>query len=110
MTSTPVQKFKGKETCSRWQGHQLFTQDPQKRLPYVRYWWPERNSEFSKKAEDKAKKKKKATSKSESYFGLLFVAVTMFVIVVITMADQNQQNQEGLPPASRIELLRRWVG
>ena len=110
MTSTQVQEFKSKEACPRCEEHKLFTNDTQKGLPYVRYRCLSCNHEFSKKAEDKAKKKKKATSKSESYFGLLLVAVTMFVIVVITMADQNQQNQEGLAPASRIELLRRWVG
>ena len=110
MTSTQVAEFKSKEACPRCQEHKLFTNDVQKGSPIVHYHCLNCNYEFHKKAEDKAKKKKKTASRSEQYLGMLLVVETKFVIVMITLDNQAQQDQRELEQSSRIELLRRWIG
>ena len=109
MTSTQVAEFESKEACPRCQEHKLFTNDVQKDAPFVRYHCLCCNYEFSQKSEEKAKKKKKAESRSEQYLGMLFVVVTMFVIVLITLDEQRQVEQGESAPSSRIELLRRQI-
>lgn len=108
MTSTQVAEFKSKEACPRCQEHKLFTNDVQKDAPFVRYHCLSCNYEFSQKVKNKVRKKKK-TERSEQYLGMLFVVVTMFVIVLITLDNQRQADQVEPALSSRIELLRRWI-
>lgn len=106
MSSTQIEEFKSKEACERCGEHKLFTNNTQKGAPFTRYRCVNCNHEFIETAEDKARKKKPPVSRNESYLGMLFVVITMFVIVAITTSNQERQDEDVIvEPTSRIESV-----